>query len=216
MSYSDLLYSLTGIAHVVDLVLFSHSLADRTLSLQKQNRELQNENKTLTNLSNKDGLTGIYNRHYFDNIIHNSFEDKKRNKLPISLIMIDIDNFKTYNDEYGHQAGDNCIIKVAQAINKELKRASDTVARYGGEGFVVVINSDIYTAEIIAKRIETAVRNLEIMHTKSPYKIVTVSQGISTITQEQIISVKELISRADQALYTSKERGKNRYTIWSS
>lgn len=216
IGYSQVLYFLTGVAPIVDLILFSQALAERTLIVHKQNNELKNQNRDLKNLSFKDGLTNIYNRRYFDKFIEHSFNSKKRMNGVLSLIMIDIDNFKDYNDFYGHQAGDECLISITQAIDSQLNRSSDFIARYGGEEFVVLIDGDIEIAKTIAQKIQTEIRNLRIEHKKSIFKIVTVSQGLSSITANETSSTKELIAKADEALYTAKRIGRDNYTISDS
>ena len=205
--YSESLYSLTGIAHMVDIILFSYALSERTLSLQKQNSDLKV-------LSNTDALTGIYNRRYFDEVANSLFNNKKRYNLPITIVMMDIDKFKEYNDYYGHKKGDECIVLVANAIKNELHRSTDIVARYGGEEFIVLVDGDISIAEDIVKRIELSIRSLAIEHVKYEGEIVTISQGISSVSANKISKIEDLIINADKALYESKKNGRDRYTIW--
>lgn len=212
IGYSDTLYQLTGVAHIVDLILFSQAIADRTLILRKENSALIDKNMELTDISNKDGLTGAYNRRYFDKFIQYMWDEKRGKKLPITLIMIDIDYFKFYNDTYGHQAGDDCLILVTEAMNSALYRSTDFIARYGGEEFVVLISGDIDVGEVISKRIITAVESLSLEHRRSPYGIVTVSLGVSSLIPNDKTSIKTLISNADKALYISKESGRNKQT----
>ncbi len=127
--------------------------------IQEQKKELEKANIALQNLSHTDSLTNLWNRRYFDEMLDIEWKRALRGKLPLSLFFIDIDNFKAYNDQYGHSAGDNCLIRVAKEIKNSLKRAGDMVARYGGEEFVVLLsNTDLdkacKTAEIIRMKIE--------------------------------------------------------------
>ena len=170
--------------------------------------------KKLWALSTHDGLTEIANRRYFDEILEKEWKRAARGKFCVSLIMLDIDYFKNFNDTYGHQAGDECLKQAADIIKKTLHRPGDMVARYGGEEFVVVLPD---TESDGALRIAEAVRiNLEsskIEHSQSnvgPY--LTASLGVSTIIPELTNSPSSLIASADKALYNSKKGGRNQVT----
>ncbi|NJL88468.1 MAG: diguanylate cyclase [Coleofasciculaceae cyanobacterium SM2_1_6] len=179
--------------------------------------QLQDANKKLQQLAATDGLTQIANRRYFDEILHQEWQRMKREQQPLSLIIVDIDWFKGYNDHYGHQAGDDCLRRVAQAIAKATKRPADTLARYGGEEFVILLpNTDTSGATQIAKQISQNVTDLEILHPKSsisPY--LTVSAGITSLVPSIDTTPEQLLSQADQALYFAKNNGRNQFLIYS-
>jgi diguanylate cyclase (GGDEF)-like protein len=164
-----------------------------------------------------DDLTGIPNRRSFLDRTRTEFNRSQRNKYALSVIMIDIDHFKSYNDTYGHERGDECLKKVALAIQKTLKRPSDFCARYGGEEFIVVLP---YTTQegalFIAEEIRAAVKNLGIQHEKSsPAGIVSISLGVATAGNTLSISYEDLIRQSDKALYLAKEKGRNRVEVYT-
>ncbi|GMT41941.1 MAG: hypothetical protein IEMM0002_0352 [bacterium] len=163
-------------------------------------------------LSTHDGLTKIANRRYFDLSIEKEWTRAQPNHYPISLLMADIDYFKPYNDHYGHQAGDNCLRKVAASIRKFARRKGDLVARYGGEEFVITLSDvDHDTAEIMAEKIRASVESLKILHARSDVSnVVTISIGVATMTPGGRLSPKNLIAAADKALYRAKSEGRNR------
>ena len=164
-----------------------------------------------------DDLTGIPNRRSFLGRILTEFNRSRRNKYSLSVIMIDIDHFKSYNDTYGHERGDECLKKVALAIQKTLKRPSDFCARYGGEEFIIVLPDTTQEgAMFIAEEIRTAVKNLEIEHEKSlPTGIVSISLGVATADNNLSISCEDLIRQSDKALYLAKDKGRNRVEVYN-
>ena len=200
-------------------VEFMAQVADQ-LSIAIQQSELylqlQEANKKLQQLAATDGLTQVANRRYFDETLHDEWQRLTREKLPLALILIDIDWFKPYNDHYGHQAGDDCLRQVARAIAQVLKRPADLLARYGGEEFVILLpNTDTSGAVEVAERIQQTISNLAILHplsTISPY--VTTSLGITSMIPTADISPESLISQADQALYLAKNQGRDRFQIY--
>lgn len=159
-----------------------------------------------------DTLTRINNRRYFDDILRREFYNLKRNGLPLSMIIMDVDYFKKYNDTYGHQGGDECLKTVAKAIKKSVPRETDTVARYGGEEFTVILpNTDRYGAMELAERIRSAVESLNIPHNSSLISDrVTMSLGVATAYKKNLSFPEQIISFADEALYKAKEKGRNR------
>ncbi len=170
----------------------------------------------LEELSLVDGLTGVFNRRYFDE----HFEEERKRAFrmghPLSVIMMDIDNFKAYNDNYGHGAGDECLQRVARALRENLPRSGDFVARYGGEEFVALLPcTEGEGALQVAERLREAVISLEIPHAYSPTAgVVTISLGVAS--SGVLASPEEaaaLLKRADQVLYRSKREGRNRCTL---
>ena len=164
-----------------------------------------------------DDLTGIPNRRNFLERILTEFNRSRRNKYSLSVIMIDIDHFKSYNDTYGHERGDECLKKVALAIQKTLKRPSDFCARYGGEEFIIVLPDTTQEgAMFIAEAIRAAVKDLGIQHeTSSSAGMVTISLGVATADNNLSISYEDLIRQSDKALYLAKERGRNRVEVYN-
>jgi len=164
-----------------------------------------------------DDLTGIPNRRSFLDRTRTEFNRSRRNKYPLSIIMIDIDHFKSYNDTYGHERGDECLKKVALAIQKTLKRPSDFCARYGGEEFITVLpDTTEEGAMFIAEEIRAAVRNLAIQHEKSsPAGMVSISLGVATAENNLSITYEDLIRQSDKALYLAKEKGRNRVEVYA-
>jgi len=164
-----------------------------------------------------DDLTGIPNRRSFLDRTRTEFNRSRRNKYPLSIIMIDIDHFKSYNDTYGHERGDECLKKVALAIQKTLKRPSDFCARYGGEEFITVLpDTTEEGAMFIAEEIRAAVRNLAIQHEKSPPAgMVSISLGVATAENNLSITYEDLIRQSDKALYLAKEKGRNRVEVYA-
>jgi diguanylate cyclase (GGDEF)-like protein len=178
----------------------------------QDNLQLKAENQKLYHLANYDGLTQIPNRRQFDEYFQQEWKRMTREKSSISLILCDVDCFKQYNDTYGHQAGDSCLKKVAQAISKVIKRPGDFAARYGGEEFVVVLpNTSLEGAMFVAEEIRSQVRILAIPHTNSiASEYVTVSLGVTSIIPVSDIPSALLIKTADEALYRAKKKGRNR------
>jgi len=169
-------------------------------------------NKELERLSFLDGLTGISNRRMFDQCIETEWAHALRNKYPLCLILIDIDFFKQYNDYYGHQKGDECLIQVATGLNSVLKRSLDLVARYGGEEFVILLpNTSDKEAFKLAKKCAKKIEDLHIAHQASKISdVVTVSMGISTLIPSSDINKESLFDTADKLLYKAKASGRNK------
>ncbi len=174
--------------------------------------QLKEANKKLNKLSMTDGLTGIANRRLFDKKIEHEWRRAHRAQQSISLIMIDIDYFKLYNDNFGHQAGDKCLTKVAAALRNTLRRPADFVARYGGEEFVAIIpETNCSTANEIAEALRSAVVTLQIPHARpDKTNLVTISLGVFSMVPDTGQPFHELISKSDDALYKAKFNGRNR------
>jgi diguanylate cyclase (GGDEF)-like protein len=174
-------------------------------------QQLEQANRELQQLSVMDGLTRISNRRKFDQYIASEWIRLSREQGSLSLILCDIDHFKLYNDTYGHLAGDRCLIEVAQAISKVIKRPTDLVARYGGEEFVLVLpQTPIVGAIHLAQQIRLQVQALKIPHLSSSVDLyVTISLGVSCCIPHPNFDFEVLIAAADQGLYQAKERGRN-------
>jgi len=178
----------------------------------KNHLELKHQRDLLAHLSKHDGLTGISNRSKFDEFLEDEWHRALREKTSLSLILIDIDFFKNFNDFYGHTTGDDCLKKVAQTIKKSLERSVDLAARYGGEEFVCVLpNTDLSGANHIAETIRKNIYNLQIPHKKSLVEpFVTISLGISSAIPDASSSALILTQAADKMLYKAKKQGRNR------
>lgn len=173
--------------------------------------EVQRLQLELEKLSYIDGLTGIPNRRMFDQNFEKEWLRAQREQSELSLIMIDIDFFKKFNDYYGHLEGDECLKKVGKCIDNIVNRSTDVVARYGGEEFIILLpNTNIEQAITIAEECRLGIEKLKILHAESSVSdFVTISVGASTIVPEPTITSLALIETADKALYTVKESGRN-------
>lgn len=161
--------------------------------------------------ANSDAVTKIANRRYFDLRLDEEWLRSYRSQTPLSMLAIDIDHFKAYNDLYGHPVGDDCLNQVAQAIAIQVTRSSDVVARTGGEEFNIILpNTNLEGAHIVAKKVLESIRSLEIEHNGSDAgDIVTVSVGVSSVIPVSSFSTRGLMLATDQALYQAKGEGRN-------
>lgn len=185
----------------------------KTVLLEAEKLELQEQGKILQWLSVMDELTGIANRRHFENVFEQEWSRAQRNQSPLSLLMIDVDHFKCFNDNYGHQAGDECLKLVAESIKNFARRPGDLVARYGGEEFAVILeNTELTSAYYIAELIRHSVADLRIPHAHGESQVVTLSIGIATIIPTGESSRFGLITSADQAMYQAKRTGRNKVT----
>ncbi|MDP5291451.1 diguanylate cyclase [Oceanimonas sp. CHS3-5] len=179
--------------------------------LARANRHLQEMNQSLQRLSEVDDLTQIANRRCFDRHLEAEWRRAQREQRSLGLVMGDIDYFKRFNDEYGHQEGDECLHRVAQALAGQLHRQGDMVARYGGEEFIVLLPElDLWQTRHVAGRLLQAVRALNIAHDQSEHGVVTLSLGVVAGVPEQHDRIEDFVGRADKALYAAKEQGRNR------
>lgn len=193
---------------------YSHTLeakvAKRTARLEELNEELQN-------LADRDGLTDVANRRRGDAYLQEAWLRLRREEQPLTVIMLDVDYFKNYNDNYGHQAGDECLKRIAATVQSKLNRVSDLIARYGGEEFILILpNTDCHGAERIGEEVRSAVYGLAIEHKYSSVSdVVTVSAGTATIVpvQDKSFSIEQLVRQADIALYRAKQQGRNRVQV---
>ncbi|MBU0681270.1 MAG: diguanylate cyclase [Proteobacteria bacterium] len=165
-----------------------------------------------------DALTGIPNRRSFSECILREFKRSRRDQAPISIILCDIDNFKDYNDTYGHTSGDICLKKVAQTIEKSLQRPGDFCARYGGEEFIIILTTTPLEGALkVAEKIRQNVVDLALTHKKSlPLQLVSLSLGVATSVDTSLISHEDLIHFADKALYDAKDKGRNRVEAFTA
>jgi diguanylate cyclase (GGDEF)-like protein len=166
----------------------------------------------LRQLSRCDGLTGIPNRRVFDETLEREFQRSFRSRLPLSLLLLDIDHFKGYNDSCGHQAGDDCLKRLAVVFEGACKRPTDLAARYGGEEFVLVLpDTDAEGAMEVAEKLRKEVERQNIPHPHSSVaQHVTVSIGVATTVLGSTEAPETLLAEADHALYTAKRMGRNR------
>jgi diguanylate cyclase (GGDEF)-like protein len=180
--------------------------------LEDTNQKLEEVNQTLQRLASVDGLTQVANRRCFDEALIHEWQRISREQGPLSLILVDIDYFKRYNDTYGHLAGDKCLKVVAQSISRAVHRPADLVARYGGEEFVVLLpGTTLAGANQVAESIKAAVKKLNLDHSSSPLgEKITLSLGIASLSPSQHSSPMTLIKSADKALYLAKESGRDR------
>ncbi|MHB1420144.1 MAG: GGDEF domain-containing response regulator [Bacillota bacterium] len=187
----------------------------REQNLLEVTKELEEAVNQLNRLSSLDGLTGIANRRRFDEYIVLEWDRGRRNARPLSLVMLDIDFFKAYNDFYGHQAGDGCLKAVATTIDHLLSRPADLVCRYGGEEFAVILpETPRNGALLLANTMRLRVEQMGIPHVSSSINdYITLSLGVATILPTKDLSTADLIAAADKALYQAKQQGKNRVSI---
>ncbi|MDP3777263.1 sensor domain-containing diguanylate cyclase [Methylotenera sp.] len=192
---------------VDSLIGFMFDITERKDTEQKL-IELQ---KQLEELSFKDGLTGVFNRRMFDSVMEVEWANANRNRQPLSLIMLDIDYFKQYNDYYGHIQGDECLKRVANVLACVATRSRDFFARYGGEEFILVLpETDEAAAFKIAERCRNMIFKAQIPHEKSLVsQLLTISIGISTITPTRNDEAIKFIATVDKQLYVAKEKGRN-------
>ncbi|MDC7125653.1 MAG: diguanylate cyclase [Spirochaetales bacterium] len=196
-----------------ELVKKTNELNNFIAELEELQSELEEKNEQLKILSILDGLTGIYNRRYFDGALVSEWNRAVRNGKPLTLIMSDIDYFKDYNDLYGHLAGDRCLQQISKIFKQTFKRKIDKVARYGGEEFIAILpETDSQGAEQIAEKLQETIRGEKIKHEKSGFEeILTVSLGICSVVAESDMSHLTFLESVDRALYSAKKNGRNRW-----
>lgn len=197
----------------VGVLLFTNVIgAIVCYSLERANRTNFLESQLLMETARRDGLTGIANRRTFDEHVDRVWAQAAREGRPLTLLMIDIDHFKSYNDRFGHQAGDECLRRVAWSLSSHARRPLDIAARYGGEEFALVLyDARRQHAEDLARQIQASIAALDIDHSESPAanKRLTVSIGIACVQPQSDRSHFGFIQLADEALYAAKERGRD-------
>jgi len=175
---------------------------------------LKSEKERAEELAQTDSLTGLYNRRAFDDRYSQAFRQARQSRLPMSLLLMDADYFKSYNDTYGHQKGDECLRQIATVIGECIRQSVDIAARYGGEEFAVVLpNADMVRAQEVAERIRERVAGLDMRHTESEAGWVTLSIGIACAPTGYGHDADALIASADRALYAAKRGGRNRVEL---
>lgn len=185
------------------LVRMQRSLVQVTQKLDRVNKELQH-------LAMTDGLTGIANRRMFNDMVAREWRRCKRIKQPMSLVMADIDLFKSYNDAHGHQSGDDCLKAVAAQVARAAPRATDLAARYGGEEFVLILGeTTLDGARWVANNIRQHVEDLKMPHAASLLRHVTISCGVASMLPGDGLPLEALLESADKALYMAKAQGRN-------
>lgn len=190
------------------LVGFMFDISER----KRTEQELERLQRELEELSFKDGLTGVANRRMFDSIMEGEWASARRNGRPLSLILLDIDFFKQYNDRYGHIKGDECLQRVAQVLRRAVSRPADFIARFGGEEFVLILpETDENAAAMIAERCRLRLLEQQIPHASSNVEdVLTASLGVGTIVPRPDDELVEFIERVDRRLYQAKQNGRNR------
>ena len=194
-----------------NLIKLNYDLEQR---VQSRTQALNKANAQLQKLSRIDALTNIANRRVFDETVTTEWRRANRLTLPLSLLILDIDNFKTYNDKLGHAAGDQCLKIIASALSKVERRAGTLFSRYGGEEFVCVLpETGESGARTVAEQLCGAVQAAAVPHEFSKAaKVVTMSLGCLTVAGARDITPDQIIQEADKLLYNSKEAGRNRVT----
>lgn len=183
-------------------------------SIRKAHTQLAQANMSLQQIAQFDELTGLPNRRYFNRRLARAFKQAQRDQLPLSLVMIDVDEFKKYNDRYGHGEGDRCLRVVAEALQTAMRRPEDLIARYGGEEIVLLLpDTDSTGAAAVAEAARAAVRRAEMPHAASVIGRVSVSLGVATCVPGALDDASALLKRADDALYAAKRQGRDRVCV---
>jgi diguanylate cyclase (GGDEF)-like protein len=202
----------TQIAGAIHQARLNEQLSQARAELQATNRQLHAVNDALQQLSLLDALTGVANRRRFDDTLETEWRRATRSREPTSLLLVDIDSFKDYNDCYGHLRGDDCLRRVARELDAGIHRAGDLLARYGGEEFAVVLpGMPLLAAHRLAETLRARIEVLDIPHQRSATgPRITVSIGVGTLVPSVAESPASLVAKADEALYAAKASGRNR------
>jgi diguanylate cyclase (GGDEF)-like protein len=209
---------LTAVLYLVGLPLglIISLLLDRSMRyqqlLQASESALQSANQELQQLANLDSLTQVANRRGFEQAFRQEWSRALRERQPLTLIICDVDYFKRFNDTYGHPAGDVCLQRVAEALQRSVRRSVDLVARYGGEEFTILLpNTDAAGGVTVARLVQAEMTRQRIAHAASPIaSVVTLSFGLASVVPDQTTAMVSLLERSDQQLYRAKQQGRNR------
>jgi diguanylate cyclase (GGDEF)-like protein/PAS domain S-box-containing protein len=184
--------------------------------MKSNEKKLQEANTVLKRLTGIDGLTGIANRRSLDEQLQFEWEACLRGRKPVTVLLLDVDDFKRYNDSYGHLRGDACLTRIAETLESCVKKPNDFVARYGGEEFAALLpDTTIEGGAKVAERMRHAVRELRMEHERSRHEaFVTISVGIGTVVPSAESSLKDVLEQADRALYAAKSKGRNRVVAY--
>jgi diguanylate cyclase (GGDEF)-like protein/PAS domain S-box-containing protein len=172
---------------------------------------VNDSNRKLRTLATQDGLTGLANRRHFDEVLESEFSRARRDVRPLGLVLVDVDRFKSFNDQYGHPAGDACLRRVADTIRAALRSTGDVAARYGGEEIGIILpGANVHEAGLVAERIRSAVKAMAIPHHDGVEGLVTISAGVATQdTAHDLACAADLVNAADRALYGAKQAGRD-------
>jgi len=193
----------------------AQELGDLTGSLRDRNRQLRDARRQLTELANIDELTGLGNRRLVNSVLKEEINRARRSSGELSLILLDVDHFKNYNDHYGHPAGDDVLQKLAEILQLAATRAGEVAARYGGEEFLLVLpGASAGSALRTASRLRKMVVEEDIPHSASPVaQHITISQGVITVSPDSEIQANDLLELVDKALYNAKDAGRNAIAV---
>jgi diguanylate cyclase (GGDEF)-like protein len=204
-------FALGIVAIVIALVVYALRATTLQSRYMRSERALRVARDQLEQLSLQDPLTGVANRRSFDQALEMEWHRAVRTQQPLTLLLIDIDHFKSLNDRFGHRFGDRCLREVAQTLRSALPRSGDMLARYGGEEFAsILIDTDRDGAEVVAHRMLEGVRGVHIPHPKASKQLTSISIGIATWRPPQSGSPAMLLEAADRALYGAKQHGRDR------
>lgn len=198
------------------MVVFGAAFVGLTLMFARQLSQRMRAQAELQLLARTDGLTGLSNRRTLDEILDGEWRRARRSGTPLSILFVDIDWFKDYNDTYGHQAGDDALIEVAMCIMHAIRRPGDRAARYGGEEFLVVLpETGASSALVVAEKIHSAVRALAITHERGANGRISVSVGVAGGTSDDYASAPALVRAADEAMYRAKSTGRDKVVVYA-
>jgi len=194
--------------------LLEERVQERTLELHITLQELEDANSELEKKNTLDELTGLFNRRFYDQKILAEYRRSKRNRTPLSLIIIDIDHFKEVNDNYGHLAGDQCLAWLSNHLKQSLKRSSDMAFRYGGEEFCLILpDTDEKGAMALAEALRKNIEKQACVCNSTQISL-TISSGICTYIQQDDVQPEQIFTRADEALYEAKHKGRNQTQVY--
>ncbi|MBF0264720.1 MAG: GGDEF domain-containing protein [Gammaproteobacteria bacterium] len=208
----DIAHLLKKVSYILVLTGLLISMFQTFINEREQRYQIQKANQQLETLSYIDGLTGVTNRRMFDIKFKTESERARRNNEELSILMLDIDHFKEFNDNYGHLKGDECIMTIAQELERNIKRNTDLLARYGGEEFIIMLpKTSIEAAIQLAESCRKNILKLQIPHESSSVSnFVTISVGVATEIPSEDFNYLRLLGAADKKLYVAKEKNRNR------